>query len=112
MLTSKALVSLYDELTEEQQKDFLCELYKKDTILSDEEQRIFVEPWSDELSYARLLRVEGIVKLLRRFWKKYEIKDNIKSTQTTREKRKKEFAERDTQRNRSITNRVEINHAR
>lgn len=75
MLTSKTLITLYDELTDHQQEDFIKELYKSKTILTDEEWDMFVEPWIDELSKQRLSRIEGMVKILRRFWKGYEIKD-------------------------------------
>lgn len=76
MLTSKALVSLYDQLNADQQRDFIREIYKQKTILTNEEWNMFVEPWLDELSFARLSRVETVVKILRQFWKYCEITEN------------------------------------
>lgn len=73
MLTSKALFGLYDQLRTEQQQDFIRESYKNWTVLTDEEWNMFIEPWLDELSRARLHRVEEIVQILRRYWVRYEI---------------------------------------
>ena len=76
MLTSKALVSL---LNPDQQQDAIHEIYKQKTILTNDEWDMFVEPWLDELSFARLRRVEGIVKILRRFWKRWSIDTGVLS---------------------------------
>lgn len=77
MLTSKALVSLYDQLNTDQQQDFIREIYRQKTILTNEEWNMFVEPWLDELSSARLSRVEGVVKILRRFWKGWDLNSGV-----------------------------------